>query len=104
MYQDVIDAIEMQSRQIKNDRVSIRFEPRTVEYELNSDKVFVYGYSYTKGASSTEERSERTYEFIIKISNYAPLLDFIDTYIGKPRTEKVLEQMKRKEESRRSHE
>ncbi|MDV5545226.1 hypothetical protein [Klebsiella pneumoniae] len=49
------------------------------------DKVFVYGYSYVKGASSNEERSERL-TVAIKISNYAPVLDYIDTYVGKPRT------------------
>lgn len=58
IYQDVIDAIEIQAQQIKNDRVTMRFEPRFVEYEPKSDKVFVYGYSYVKGASSNEERSE----------------------------------------------
>lgn len=104
IYQDVIDAIEIQAQQIKNDRVTMRFEPRFVEYEPKSDKVFVYGYSYVKGASSNEERSERSYEFAIKISNYAPVLDYIDTYVGKPRTKTVLEQLQRKEENRRKHE
>ena len=61
IYQDVIDAIEIQSKQIKEDRVTMRFEPRFVEYEEKSDKVFAYGYSYVKGASSQqEERGERT--------------------------------------------
>jgi len=104
IYQDVMDAIEIQSSQIRNDRVSMRFEPRSVEYEPKSDKVFVYGYSYVKGASSDEQRSERCYEFVIKISHYAPVLDYIDTYAGKPHTKSVLEQLKRKEEMRRTHE
>ncbi|MBS9424199.1 TraE/TraK family type IV conjugative transfer system protein [Photorhabdus caribbeanensis] len=104
IYQDVIDVIEIQAQQIKNDRVSMRFEPRFVEYEIKSDKVFVYGYSYIKGASSNEERSERTYEFVVKIANYAPVLDYIDTYAGKPRTTTVLEQLKRREETQRKHE
>ncbi|MDA1379315.1 hypothetical protein PCI56_04740 [Plesiomonas shigelloides subsp. oncorhynchi] len=56
------------------------------------------------GASSNEERSERSYEFGIKISNYAPVLEHIDTYVGKPRTKTVLEQLQRKEENRRKHE
>lgn len=104
IYQEVIDAIEIQAQQIKNDRVTMRFEPRFVEYEPMSDKVFVYGYSYIKGASSAEERSERTYEYVIRVSNYAPVLEYIDTYVGKPRTKTVLEQLKRKEENRRKHE
>lgn len=104
IYQEVIDAIEIQALQIKNDRVTMRFEPRFVEYEIKSDKVFVYGYSFVKGASSPEDRNERTYEFVVKISNYAPVLDYIETYNGKPRTKIVLEQLQRKEETRRKHE
>lgn len=101
IYQDVIDAIEIQSKQIKEDRVTMRFEPRFVEYEEKSDKVFAYGYSYVKGASSQqEERGERTYEFVLKISNYAPSIDYMGTYMGKPRTKAVLEQLKRKEEEK----
>lgn len=57
IYQDVIDAIEIQSKQIKEDRVTMRFEPRFVEYEEKSDKVFAYGYSYVKGASSQQGRN-----------------------------------------------
>ncbi|WP_079829477.1 TraE/TraK family type IV conjugative transfer system protein [Salmonella enterica] len=70
IYQDVIDAIEIQAQQIKNDRVTMRFEPRFVEYEPKSDKVFVYGYSYVKGASSNEERSERSYEGTVANSRW----------------------------------
>jgi conjugal transfer pilus assembly protein TraE len=103
IYQEVIDAIEMQARQIKNDRVTMRFEPRFVEYEPKSEKVFVYGYSYMKGPSSDEQRSERTYEFIIEIAHYAPVFAFIDTYSGKPRTEKVLKQLKHREELQKAH-
>ncbi|MDU4190314.1 MULTISPECIES: TraE/TraK family type IV conjugative transfer system protein [Aeromonas] len=101
IYQDVIDAIEIQSKQIKEDRVTMRFEPRFVEYEEKSDKIFAYGYSYVKGSSSQqEERGERTYEFVLKIANYAPSIDYMETYMGKPRTKAVLEQLKRKEEEK----
>lgn len=101
IYNDVINVLEMQSQQIRNDRVSIRFEPRFVEYEPKSEKVFVYGYSFTKGMSNESEvRTERTYEFEIAISNYLPVIDFMDTYEGRPRTEDVLERLKRREERR----
>jgi conjugal transfer pilus assembly protein TraE len=32
------------------------------------------------------------------------VLDYIDTYVGKPRTKAVLEQLQRKEENRRKNE
>lgn len=101
IYNDVINVLEMQSQQIRNDRVSIRFEPRFVEYEPKSEKVFVYGYSFTKGMSNESEvRTDRTYEFEIAISNYVPVIDFVDTYEGRPRTEDVLERLQRREKRR----
>ena len=101
IYNDVVNVLEMQSQQIRNDRVSIRFEPRFVEYEPKSEKVFVYGYSFTKGMSNESEvRTDRTYEFEIAISNYIPVIDFMDTYEGRPRTEDVLERLQRREERR----
>ena len=55
---------------------------------------------YVKGASSQqEERGERTYEFVLKISNYA-LLSITWKPIWVPRTKAVLEQLKRKKKKR----
>lgn len=98
IYSDVMAVLEMQSRQIRNDRVSIRFEPRLVEYEPKSQKVFVYGYSFTRGMSSKpEDRTDRTYEFEMAISNYLPVIKFMDTYQGEPRTKRVLKRLQQKE-------
>jgi len=104
IYEEVISALEVQVVQIKNDRVSMRFEPRTVVYEPNSEKVFVYGYSYTTGVHGYEERTERTYEFRIDITQFLPTVDFIDTYADKPRTKKVLRVIERREEARKERE
>jgi len=104
VYDEVISALEVQVVQIKNDRVSMRFEPRTVVYEPDSEKVFVYGYSYTIGVHGHEERTERTYEFRIGITQFLPTVDFIDTYADKPRTKKVLRVIERREEARKERE
>ena len=101
IYGDVIDALEEQSQAIKNDRISLRFEPRTVEYEESTGKVFVYGYSFESGATGGESKSDRTYEYIIKISNYAPLITHINTYQGQPRSSTVLQQIKQREEDQK---
>ncbi|MBX2808172.1 MAG: type IV conjugative transfer system protein TraE [Cellvibrionaceae bacterium] len=98
IYSDVIDALELQTLNIKNDRVTMRFEPRFVEYEKESDKVFVYGYSFVKGATGTETRNDRTYEYRINIANYAPMIVDINTYEGLPRTEYVLLRLQEQEE------
>lgn len=104
IHSEVIELLEVQARQIKEDRVSMRFEPRHVEYEISTDKLFVYGYSFVKGTDSKESRTDRTYEFRIKIAKYAPLLDHIDTYAGRPHTKTIEGNIKRKEEQRQLRE
>jgi len=86
IYQDVIDVLKVQSQDIVNNRLTMRFEPRGVTYEVSTGKVFVQGWSYIKAISANEVRSERTYEFKIRVSNYAPVFEHIETYEGKPRT------------------
>mgnify|MGYP000681087177 CR=1 FL=1 len=104
IYSDVIDTMEMQSQAITDDRITMRFEPRVVEYEENSDKVFVYGYSFVKGSTGNEDRVERTYEYRLKITNYAPLIVDINTYQGKPRNERVLANIQKQERRTRGAE
>jgi conjugal transfer pilus assembly protein TraE len=98
IYHEVMNALHTQVQQILNDRVTLRFEPRAVEYEAATDKIFVTGYAFEKGASSEEHRRERSYEYRIQIAHYAPLIQFMDTYEGKPRTQAVLAQLARQAE------
>lgn len=41
VYQQVVDALEIQARQIREDRVTLKFQPRQVEYEYEAGHVFV---------------------------------------------------------------
>ena len=93
IYQSTLDAVHANAQMLRDDRISIRFEPREVIYEKSSNKVFVNGYSFMRAGTSLEkeERSRRTYEMQLKVSEYAPMLMFIDTYEGEPRTRDVLE-------------
>jgi len=95
IYRDVMEALEIQSLNIQRDRVNMRFEARAVEYEPESDVVYVYGNSYVQGATGEPVREERTYEYIIDIRNYSPVVTHIETYSGRPRTERVRQQMER---------
>ena len=95
IYRDVMEALEMQAISIRRDRVTMRFEPRAVEYEPETDVVYVYGNSYVQGATGDPIREERTYEYVIDIRNYAPVVTHIETYSGRPRTERVRQQMER---------
>lgn len=97
IYNEVIDLVEIQAQSIKDDRISYRFEPREVAFEEKTNKVFVYGYSFVKGADNKEERQERTYEYRIEIEQYAPLIVDLNTYADKPRTQDVLARMAAKE-------
>lgn len=103
IYMDVMSVLEVQSEQIKNDGVSISFEVRHVEFENQTNKVFVYGYSFTQGRSGSSknrvsDRTDRTYEFEIEVSSFLPVVSYIDTYQGHPRTLELLERMKRRNE------
>lgn len=93
VYQEVMDEVNIQAQQIKKDRLSLRFEPKSVEYEVATGKVFVCGTSFENGAGGRSElRSDRTYEFVITINNYGPLITSISTYSGPPRTVELLQE------------
>ncbi len=83
VYQQVVDALKIQARQIREDRVTLKFQPRQVEYEYETGHVFVTGYSLVSGPSGDEQRQTRTYEFDIDIEQYRPKLSWMDTYEGK---------------------
>ena len=100
VYAEVIDSLEMQAQAIKDDRITMRFEPMLVDYEEATDKVFVYGMSYIKGSTGSEKRNERSYEYRFKFENYSPLLVDLNTYEGKPQSEVVLANIQRIEERR----
>lgn len=85
IYQEVIEAIEVQAMYIQNDKISIRFEPRRVDYDPRDNKVFVSGDSYLTDPSGETVRDRRTYEYIIDIETYSPVVSYIDTYAGEPR-------------------
>lgn len=95
IYHQVLEVLEANAQSLRDDRISMRFEPRAVVYEKSTNKVFVSGWSYVRQGMSfeSEKREERTYEFMIRIANYAPVIKKIDTYPGIPRTRDVLEKM-----------
>lgn len=97
IYNEVMAVIEEQTQHISNDRVSIRFEPRYVLYEKESGHTYVNGSSFIKDATTKETREESTYEFRLKIHRYQPTIEFVNLYPGKPRSEKVLQQMQQRE-------
>lgn len=100
IYRDAVRVLTEQVEAIKRDRVAMRFEPRQVKFESGSGKVFVEGFSVVSGAAGKEERNPRTYEFLIKVKNYRPMIEHMDNYIGVARTNGELERIDRLEESK----
>lgn len=100
IYHQVMDGLQQNAEELRDDRVSMRFEPRTVRFEKSTGLVFVTGTSYVRHGTSleTEQHSQRTYEFGIRIAHYAPLVTHITTYEGGPRTADVLAREKNREE------
>lgn len=109
IYHKVLEGLEANAQQLKDDRVTMRFEPRRVVFEKSSGKVYVTGYSFVRQGMSfeAEKREERTYEFVIRIANYAPLIMAIDTYEGIARTRDVVQKQEERaarDETRRQEE
>ncbi len=48
IYKEFMEAMSQQALSIKEDRVVLRFEPGSVEYEKGTDKIFVSGRFFTK--------------------------------------------------------
>jgi conjugal transfer pilus assembly protein TraE len=90
IYRSVLDAMTEQIKAIKMDRVAISFTPRHVDYETETNKVFVSGELKSQGPSSKPDIKPRTYEFIITIKNYRPRLEYVDVYPEAPRTQERL--------------
>ena len=90
IYKEFMEALNLQALSIREDRLVLRFEPGSVEYEKGTEKIFVTGRFFTKAFNEKETSELRTYEFKIRLSNYAPELIWMDTYNDPPHTQKFL--------------
>ncbi|MEA3411302.1 MAG: TraE/TraK family type IV conjugative transfer system protein [Pseudomonadota bacterium] len=97
IYQLVLNAIDTQVDGLREERASLSFSPRQIEYETESGKVFVTGVSSIHGPSGEPRTRNVVYEFKLGIRNYRPYLEDIDMYKGRPRTLQVLRQEQGKE-------
>lgn len=86
VYVDMVDDMHIQAQNIKDDRVTIRFEPETVLYEAETNRVFVTGQMFQKSGNAPEVKSIRTFEYEIRIRNYAPIINFTTNYEGSAKT------------------
>lgn len=98
IYHSAVDALYSNAQILREERVTLRFEPRRVTYEKPTGRVFVSGWSYSRLGTSMEEekRHERTFEIGIAVREYAPVITFIDTYTGPAKTQDVIENNRKK--------
>lgn len=90
IYQDVLNKIDSQVHQIRQDRVTLEFEPRQVLQDKQEPaKYFIVGKSKMTGPSGQPKQLDMTYEIELKIKNYKPVIAFLSVYEGPPRTEEV---------------
>jgi conjugal transfer pilus assembly protein TraE len=91
IYQDVMEVLDEQIFLIRQDRVSLSFEPEKVLRDsTNENRFYVTGRSVSEGPTGDKTRTVRTYEIDFSISNYKPRIDWLATYAGSPRTPDVL--------------
>ena len=91
IFQQVVEAIQSQAEIIIKDGINMTFEPRTVVFERESGKVFVFGNATVVSANGETRHDRRTYEFAIDIDNYLPVVQAMTTYSDRPRTLEVLD-------------
>ncbi len=86
IYRQIQDDLTKQIAEIKRDRVSISFYPKEVMHEKETGKMFVTGNFRIQGPGSKPEEKIRTYEMVITVEGYKPVIRHIDAYAGTPRT------------------
>lgn len=92
IYQETMAAMDKQILQIRQDRVSTHFEGQKVLRDtINTNKFFVSGHSVAEGPAGDRKRENRTYEVELKIHDYRPVITWISTNTGDPRTQDVLD-------------
>ncbi|EKF7417596.1 TPA: pilus assembly protein [Pseudomonas aeruginosa] len=102
IYQDVVNKIESQVHEIRRDRVRISFEAKEILREKNNpNKFFVVGRSLMEGPNGKPERGNTTYEVDLVIRNYKPIITYLTTYEGKPRTEDVIRREEKTQNARK---
>jgi conjugal transfer pilus assembly protein TraE len=95
VYQQFVNVLELQTQQIMVDHISMRFEPKLVQYEEETGLVFVSGQGIVVGPTGDEKIMQRTYEFAVEMDDFRPLLTWIDTYPGGAQTLKVKERLEK---------
>jgi len=88
IYHDVKEGIMDQISLIQQEDLSITFEPRTIDYWKDTNRVVIHGNRTTEGRGQEKSIERVTYEVEVGINNYLPQITFINVYEGIPERRK----------------
>lgn len=101
IYQNVMTVLSDQIQSIRKDRVSMAFQPDKVLRDSEKPNLFyVTGRAVTEGPTGEKSRTARTYEVELSIKDFKPVIEWLSTYTGAPRTAAVLARERSAEERR----
>ncbi|WP_347990209.1 TraE/TraK family type IV conjugative transfer system protein [Methylomonas sp. AM2-LC] len=83
----VMEQIAEELEGLKQEGVNSVFEIKSIAYEPETDKVFVTGQNRMSGPGGTSEYTPQTFEFVIEVKGYAPIIKRMSTYSESPRTQ-----------------
>lgn len=75
LYRAVVDGIEEQAKQIRDEQITLQFMPTLARYDADIGKVIVTGELVIRGLRGAERREIRTYEMGFIVRDYTVLLD-----------------------------
>lgn len=84
IYHEVKDGIMDQVNLIQQEDLAISFEPRTVDYWEDTNRVVIHGNRVTEGRGQENMMERVTYEIKVGVSNYLPQVTYVDVYEGRP--------------------
>ncbi|MBZ9574494.1 TraE/TraK family type IV conjugative transfer system protein [Modicisalibacter sp. MOD 31.J] len=87
LYRPVVDAIQDQALKINRAKVATSFIAQEILYNPQNDRVYVAGRQTSSGPGSDPVTRERTYELVLSIEDYKPMITALDVYADSPRLE-----------------
>lgn len=97
----VLVGLQEDASRLKENNISRQFVVSNSFVEDETGKSFVYGNEYVSGTAEKRERTRKTYEFVVEIKDFFPVILDLTSYDGEPRTLKQLELMQRREQRER---
>ncbi len=85
-FRSIKAALTDQIQAIKEDSLTVSFEPRQITYEQETDKIFIFGQFQSEGPTGEPRRFMRTYELEVDIRFGRPWVTFFSPYTGTPKT------------------